>query len=259
LARGNVRPELPAFCDRQPSLLLGDGSTAAWVWRAHPDPGFERGDFRVRKLPVFRHLKIAIMVTHRLDQEALVRIAGNNGRTGITAGGPTFPGIEPQPALHLLAHAVAIQAMLRQQRADLLLKERLPWIGKSRRRKQREEEKVDRANIRNRTVSGPFKPNTAAGGASFRPIFYCFLVPRTEGGTVYDRRVLILDRIENQKSTIGYRQSRWNRESHGQGGFEPPVHNESNYQHDSGAIRIRISHPTGSNYTWETLMTLTGV
>jgi hypothetical protein len=54
-----------------------------------------------------------------LDEQALVGLAGGDGRTGVAASEKGFSGIDPQPTL-LLLWPVATKAVLDQERANRL-------------------------------------------------------------------------------------------------------------------------------------------
>ena len=59
---------------------------------------------------------------HRVDQQALVRLAGHDGRSGVAAGQQAQARIEAQATL-LLVGTVAFVARVCQQRPDLFLEE----------------------------------------------------------------------------------------------------------------------------------------
>ena len=75
-----------------------DGGGAVWrgagVWRAHLDPRDQAGNLRVREFLVFRrHAQFIIRVTHRLDEQAMLRIARRDGWPGVAALAQAFPAI----------------------------------------------------------------------------------------------------------------------------------------------------------------------
>ena len=70
----------------------------------------------------FGGIRSVVGVATAFDQQALVRLAGDDGRAGVAAGQQAGPGVEPQPAL-LLVRAVAALALLDQDRADVRLEE----------------------------------------------------------------------------------------------------------------------------------------
>ena len=60
-----------------------------------------------------------------LDEQAFLRIAGDDGRAGVAAGEHGLAGIEHEPALDFISLvAVAFEAAVGKDRADFLLKER---------------------------------------------------------------------------------------------------------------------------------------
>ena len=91
--------------------------------RAGLDPFLQRGDVFVAEFLLRRHPQVAVGVAHGLEQEAGVRLARLDGRSGVAAGHPALAGVEAEAALDLLSLAVALVAALDQQRPDALLKE----------------------------------------------------------------------------------------------------------------------------------------
>src|SRR5262249_34228361 len=82
------------------------------------------------ELAARRHLQLGILVTQRLEQEALARLARRHDRTALAALEQIRPAVQPQLALDLLA-GVALVAVLDEQRTDLLLEE-LPFLRRLR-------------------------------------------------------------------------------------------------------------------------------
>ncbi len=66
------------------------------------DPGFQSGDRGRGKLSLGGHLCQLIIITNRLDDQAFVWLARNNGRAALAASSHPFRGIEEQTPLELL-------------------------------------------------------------------------------------------------------------------------------------------------------------
>ena len=88
------------------------------------DPLGQDGDLLGRELGLRRHPEV-FGVADGLDQEALLGLAGEQGRAGVATFQGVGQAIEPQAPLGL-ALAVAREAAVGQQRADLRLEERDP-------------------------------------------------------------------------------------------------------------------------------------
>ncbi len=86
------------------------------------DPLGQDGHFFRRQLARRGHLETIIV--DRIDQQAFSRLAGNDRRTGLAALEDRVERVEPEPTLLLLV-PVARVAFLGQERADILLEERL--------------------------------------------------------------------------------------------------------------------------------------
>ena len=97
----------------------------ARVRRAHLHPGFQIGNLLVGKFPVFRrHLEIGIRVAHRLDQQAALCIARNDGRTIVATSEQTRTRIQPETALYFFGVlTVALVTMLDEHGPNFLFKE----------------------------------------------------------------------------------------------------------------------------------------
>ncbi len=96
--KGPMRPGFfpDALESRAPALR------DARIRRAHFDPGLQAGDLSVRELLVLGwHAKIVIRITHRLDEEALLRITRLDGRTGIAAFQKALATVQEQTAFDL--------------------------------------------------------------------------------------------------------------------------------------------------------------
>ena len=72
-----------------------------------------------------------IVVIHRLDDETLLRLTGNEGRSAIAAFFYARDGVEPQPAFRLVRGAVTFVATRRENRADGFFKEVVARTGMS--------------------------------------------------------------------------------------------------------------------------------
>jgi hypothetical protein len=107
------------------------GHAVARVGRAHLHPRLEVRDYLIRELLLGRHRRVLVLVPQRLDEEAPVRVARDDGRSGDAALANTVAGVEQELAPHLLRLGrVALVAGVRQHRADLLLEERELLLGR---------------------------------------------------------------------------------------------------------------------------------
>ena len=75
---------------------ISGGARCARVGRAHAHPGHEIVHLRRRELSVGRHLQVGVGVADRLDQQALLRIAGDDGRAADAALFPAAAPVERQ-------------------------------------------------------------------------------------------------------------------------------------------------------------------
>src|SRR4051812_44714971 len=67
------------------------------------DPVDQGGDLLVAELLVLgRHLQVLILIAHRLDQQALVRLARDRGRAALAAREDRLARVEPQLGLLLV-------------------------------------------------------------------------------------------------------------------------------------------------------------
>ena len=115
--------------ERPPGLvgaLRFAGGLRARVRCAHADPSRQVGQDGVGQLGLLRrHLHVRLRVQDRAEEEALVRLAGDDDRlAGVAAFLPSSLGVEVKAALQFLGlRAVALVAVLREHRADLLFEE----------------------------------------------------------------------------------------------------------------------------------------
>jgi hypothetical protein len=80
----------------------------------------ERGDLRVLQLLTLRrHLEFRVLVVDRLDEQALRWITGDDGRSRVAARDQRVARIHEEITLHLFAVAVALEAVLREDRLHL--------------------------------------------------------------------------------------------------------------------------------------------
>src|SRR5262249_17541841 len=71
-----------------------------------------------------RHLKFGVLLGDRFDEQALVRITWDDGRSGVAAFEQAGPRINLQAALLLAARlAVALKGVVGQDRTDFLFEE----------------------------------------------------------------------------------------------------------------------------------------
>ena len=103
-------------CSAKPCSCARIGSAAF-------DPQLQIGEFAVFEFPLRRHLQIAIGVADCLPQVRGIQFARLDGRAGIATRLPASTRIEAQAAFLLLG-AMAVDAVLDEQRADALLKMR---------------------------------------------------------------------------------------------------------------------------------------
>ena len=118
---------------------LGLRGFAAGPGGAHLDPSGECGDLGGFELRLRRHLD-EVAVVHRVDDEALARLARHDGRPIAPAFEHARARVEPQVALGLL-RAVALLAAPDEEGADFLLEELGPGgvVGEGRGRGERQE------------------------------------------------------------------------------------------------------------------------
>src|SRR2546427_12210141 len=96
------------------SLGLGALRDTARIRRAHFYPRLQVGDlFRGKLFVLWRHLEVFICVADRLDQKALFRVAGRDGRAGVAAFEQTIARVEQEAAFDFFRlRAVALVAVL---------------------------------------------------------------------------------------------------------------------------------------------------
>jgi len=116
---GRFPVDLPNSCCR-----AGSG-----IGRTHPDPLHQIIDSSLGQHRIWGHLRrSAWLASDQKDQQALVRLARNDGGSGIAALFPASFGVESKSALLLLL-AVASETMFDQHRADLGLEEVMTIVG----------------------------------------------------------------------------------------------------------------------------------
>ena len=86
------------------------------------DPGREIGDLILAQRLVRRHRRNVVGTLDRLEQQALVRLASDNGRAGITAGEQRLARVDAQFAGHFLI-AVAAKARAGHNGVNLLVEQ----------------------------------------------------------------------------------------------------------------------------------------
>ena len=91
--------------------------------RAVFHPRLKRGDFLVRQFFLGRHGEFFGRVPHGLEQQALGRITGHHGGTGLAALEQGGAGVEAQAGF-LFFRAVAVETFVRQQRPHLIAEKR---------------------------------------------------------------------------------------------------------------------------------------
>ena len=103
------------------------GGAAAGHRRTHLDPLLEDRDLVVRQLAaglLGRHRELRIGVLDGLDQQGLLEVAGDDGRTFVAALVGAVAGVEDEAALRgVLLGGVALVATVDEDRADVLLEE----------------------------------------------------------------------------------------------------------------------------------------
>ena len=107
-------PMLAAFLEVE---VLDDGCRSAarirfGPRRSHFDPGGQVGDLRVGQSALGGHAQIGVLIADRLDEQALVRLAGHKSRSPVAAFEHGGPAIQPQIRLRLLVRPVTAVAIL---------------------------------------------------------------------------------------------------------------------------------------------------
>ena len=97
------------------------------------DPGGQVGPDRFGQQLARRHLERLVRVLDRLDQQAVLRVAGHDRRPALAALEHRLARVEPQPAAGLL-RPVALDARAGQHRPHLQLEEALRLVGRTVRR-----------------------------------------------------------------------------------------------------------------------------
>ena len=91
--------------------------------RAHLHPGCKIGDFRFAEFLLRRHLEVFVRPAHRLHEQALLLVAGDDRRSRVAALEQAGASVEQQAALHLVrTDAVALVAEIREHGAYALFK-----------------------------------------------------------------------------------------------------------------------------------------
>ena len=91
---------------------------------AEGDPLLEVGDHLVGEFLLGRHLQLIFGLLDGLDEQALLGVAGDEGRAVVAALAEPFAGVQGQAAANLLgALGVAAVALADQHGADVLLEE----------------------------------------------------------------------------------------------------------------------------------------
>ena len=106
------------------AMLCTAGDLVAGIMRTAADPGLQVGHVRFGELLLGRHLEIAVLIAHSLPEQAFLGLAGDERGAGVTAVFPACLMIETKTSL-LLVRAMAVDAMLDEQRADALFKKLL--------------------------------------------------------------------------------------------------------------------------------------
>ena len=114
-------------CETSPESRRSWPPSGSTCWRATStpqgaprlDPLGQGGDLAGGQLRLGRHL-VGFAVVDRVDQQALLGVAGHDRRPGRAAGQDGRARVEPQPPL-LLGRPVAALAARRQDRPDALL------------------------------------------------------------------------------------------------------------------------------------------
>ena len=146
-------PLFPVVADRLPggqrAQLLGRGRRVPRVGRAQADPAGEVGDDRVRELRVsLGHPGTSLPVPDRLDEEALLGLAGDEGRAGIAPRAQARPVVERQSPLGLVPTVVALVTALDKHGANPRLEELGPGLaGQGGGRRDGQEEDRERRGL----------------------------------------------------------------------------------------------------------------
>ena len=129
---GLVRPMLASLVRESGQL----GGAATGHRSTHLDPLLEEGDLVVRKLAaglLGGHGELGIRILDGLDEERLLEIAGHDGGAFVAALVGAVTGIEDEAALRgILLGGVALVATIDEDRADILLEELEPFLGRLR-------------------------------------------------------------------------------------------------------------------------------
>ena len=119
------RPVLPpAFLQIERFGLRCPGGATAGIGRAEGHPAYQSFDLAPAQPALGRHLQVRIFVADRLDEAALLRLAGDDDRPALAALDPALPAVEEQPPLEPLRPGrVTAVALAHQERPDLALEE----------------------------------------------------------------------------------------------------------------------------------------
>jgi len=104
-----IGPVLAGGREVKPARLHAEGGrrhgagTGRWPLGPILDPLFQGGNRGVGQLPLRRHPGQLVLVANGLDQQALVRLAGNHGGAGLSAFAHPFESVQQEPPLSFLA------------------------------------------------------------------------------------------------------------------------------------------------------------
>ena len=102
--------------------VLAAGLLDSRIGSPHRNPPLEvSDDDRRQSRAVLGHLDILLFMADRPEQQALIRLAGDNHLPAITALEQAAPPIQRQPALGLVAAIVALVTMLGESRSNVFL------------------------------------------------------------------------------------------------------------------------------------------
>ena len=119
------RPEVAGVSQVEP--FRGERCVAARVRRPHRNPCFQVADRRGRQFLFWRHTQVVVVVAHRLEEQAVGRLARNDRCSQAATLSQRHTRIDAQAALRFLGgRAVAGVTMLDQQRANPHLEENDP-------------------------------------------------------------------------------------------------------------------------------------
>ncbi len=143
-------PFLSSFADRFPRSglrqLFGRGWLVPWIGRSHGNPLSEILQYLlVQSRSVLRHPQILELVPNRLQEEALLGFAGDDGGAFAPSLQQSVLEVQDQFRLRLARAVVALVAMLHQYRPNLRLEEIIPLVGSQ--GEGEEQEKLEKDNF----------------------------------------------------------------------------------------------------------------